>query len=200
MNKKLIGVAMGFLCIGIIIGALISFSINYTIVLQRTIGVDIEATRSIHATVWFYKDGELIFTYTHPGVLTNLGRNITLAKLSGDSGYNLTWYNWNTTYISIGNQGVLSNSSTVLPGEWNRTTATVEDITATGTSYSYNLTCTFYPDAAGPYTADCIGINVGSGTIGADETLWAYDTFTEVTGIDETFTINVEFKISITYQ
>jgi hypothetical protein len=55
------------------------------------------------------------------------------------------------------------------------------------------LTCTFYPDDGGPYTADCIGLNYDD----AGNNLWGYDTFSEVTGIDDTFTINVEFKVSV---
>lgn len=146
---------------------------------------------SIHARITFYKNGELYYTQYHAGAMTKLGLNITLAKLTGDSWYNLTAYNLNETYISIGNQGSLDSDSKVLPGEWNRTLATVEDEAYN----SFNLTCTFYPDASGPYTADCIGINLQSG-IGKND-LTGYDTFIEVTGIDETFTITVEFIKSV---
>jgi len=53
-----------------------------------------------------------------------------------------------------------------------------------------------YPDNSGPYTADCIGINCAST---GDGNLVFYDTFTEVTGIDDTFTINIDFKISVAH-
>ena len=146
---------------------------------------------SIHARVRFFKDGELFFEQYHAGAMTKLGMNITLAKLTGDSWYNLTTYNLNETYISIGNQGTLNSDSTVLPGEWNRTLAVVDN-----QDYNhFNITCTFYPDSSGPYTADCIGINLQDG-IGKND-LTGYDTFTEVTGIDETFTITVEFIKSV---
>jgi hypothetical protein len=115
--------------------------------------------------------------------------NVTLGKLTGDSWYPIVAYLLNTTYISIGNKGTLTQSSVVLPGEWNRTLGTVEDQAYN----SFNLTCTFYPDDGGPYTADCIGLNYDD----AGNNLWGYDTFSEVTGIDDTFTINVEFKVSV---
>jgi len=79
-----------------------------------------------------------------------------------------------------------------LPGEWNRTAGSIEVI---GQS-QINITATFYPDT-GPYTADCIGLNF-NGTA-AKNNLWGYDTFTEVTGIDDTFTINVEFSVTVSH-
>jgi hypothetical protein len=143
---------------------------------------------SIHATITIMKDGKVILKQYHAGAVTNLGMNVTLGKLTGDDWYPLTAYLLNTTYISIGNQGTLTQASVVLPGEWNRTLGTVEDQAYN----SFNLTCTFYPDV-GPYTADCIGLNYDD----AGNNLWGYDTFTEVTGIDDTFTINVEFKVTV---
>ena len=134
------------------------------------------------------KDGKVILKQYHAGAVTYLGMNVTLGKLTGDSWYPLTAYLLNTTYISIGNQGSLTQASVVLPGEWNRTLGTVEDQAYN----SFNLTCIFYPDV-GPYTADCIGINYDI----AGNNLWGYDTFAEVTGIDDTFTINVEFKVTV---
>jgi hypothetical protein len=53
----------------------------------------------------------------------------------------------------------------------------------------------FYP-STGPYTADCIGLN-WEGGIGNDYSLWGYDTFSEVTGIDSTFVITTEFQITV---
>lgn len=148
---------------------------------------------SVHCRIRMYKQGELVMDQYHSGVVTDLGDNATLGKLFGDSAYNLTQYDMNATYISIGNQGSLSTASTVLPAEWNRTIGTVEDQAQS----QMNITCTFYPDT-GPYTADCIGLNFDA-AIGSDTNLWAYDTFNEVTGIDNTFTINIEFQISVNH-
>ena len=58
-----------------------------------------------------------------------------------------------------------------------------------------NVSCTFYP--SGSQTADCIGLNFGAGAGSND--LWAYDTFDQVTGIDDTFTINVDFKVTVAH-
>lgn len=150
---------------------------------------------SVHCTIKMWQGTTLIMDQYHAGAVTDLGDNATLAKLFGDSDYNLTQYDMNATYISIGNDGGgLATTSTVLPAEWNRTIATVTDEAQS----QLNLTCTFYPDDSGPYTADCIGLNFESG-IGKDNNLWAYDTFSEVTGIDETFTINIEFQVSIAH-
>jgi hypothetical protein len=146
----------------------------------------------IHTTVTYYKNGAFYAQYHHPGTVTKLGLNFTLGKISGYSTYyNMTQYLYNTTFVSIGNQGTLNSDSTVLPGEWNRTTGLIHDA-----AYNqFNVTAVFYPDT-GPYTADCFGLNFGSGTIGMAYTLWGYDTFSEVTGIDDTFTINVEIQVS----
>lgn len=200
---------MGLFAGGLGAGALITllltaFLAPHVLNLYGSVGTSMGATGDggkspyeVHATVEFYKDGKLVFAYSHPGEETKLGYNITLAKLSGDSGFNLTTYNLNTTFVSIGNQGTLTNSSTVLPGEWNRTAGTVEDLVVTGETYSFNVTATIYPDTGGPYTADCIGVNYEDGI--GNNALYGYDTFNEVTGIDETFTINIEFQISVTY-
>jgi len=147
----------------------------------------------IHCLITMYQYDQLIFQQYHAGAVTKLGMNVTLAKLTGDSWYNLTTYNLNNTFISIGDQGTLDTDSTVLPSEWNRTVAVVEDQAYN----SFNLTCTMYPDDSGPYTADCIGINYESGI--GNNALWGYDTFTQVTGIDDTFTINIEFKVTVSY-
>jgi len=155
------------------------------------VGVTFEAF-SIHSRIRIYKGSTLILDEYNAGVVTNIGDNQTLAWVFGDADYNVTSYMRNATFISIGNQGALSTASTILPGEWNRTAGTIEDETQS----QLNMTCTFIPDALGPYTADCIGINWESS---ADGCLWAYDTFTEVSGIDETFTVNVEFQVSIAH-
>jgi len=149
---------------------------------------------SVHCRIRMYQEGNLVMDQYHSGVVTDLGDNATLAKLFGDASYNLTQYDMNATYISIGNDGgSLASTVTVLPAEWNRTIGTIEDQAQS----QLNITCTFNP-TTGPFTADCIGLNFEGG-IGVDDSLWAYDTFSEVTGIDETFTINIEFQISVSH-
>lgn len=156
-------------------------------------GSQVGLQTEIHSRVRMWKNGVLIFDEYNAGVVTDIGDNQTLAWIFGDTNYNVTAYMMNVTYISIGNQGSVSSAITILPGEWNRTLATLED-----QSQSWlNLTCTFYPDA-GPHTADCIGLNWIS-TNASDNNLYAYDTFTEVTGIDDTFEIGIEFKVTVAH-
>lgn len=180
-------------CVAMLAGALFMYSLDRTLSLHGHVGVDFE-TSSIHCRIIIYDSETLVLDEYHSGVVTDIGDNLTLAKVFGDADFPVVNYTKNCTYISIGNQGSLSTSSTVLPGEWNRTQGTVEDEIQS----QLNITCTFYPDASGPYTADCIGLNWDS-TIGITMTLWAYDTFTEVTGIDEDFTINVEFQVGVSH-
>lgn len=147
---------------------------------------------TIHSTIYIYEYGKLIATYTHPGSVTKLGMNFTLSKISGSAAnYNMTQYAYNATYVSIGNQGTLNTDSTVLPGEWNRTLGTIHDATYN----SFNITAVFHPDT-GPYTADCLGLNFDSTALSL-YSLWGYDTFTEVTGIGNTFVITIEVKVAL---
>lgn len=184
---------MALVLVGVLIGTTFMMTAGSRLIdLYGSVGVDLEAM-SVHSRIQIWKGNELVLDEYHSGVVTNLGDNTTLCKLFGDTTYNETQYDLNATYISIGNQGSLSESSTVLPGEWNRTSGTLEDQAQS----QLNMTCTFYPDT-GPYTADCIGLNFEDG-IGKDNTLWAYDTFSEVTNIDDTFTINVEFQVSVSH-
>jgi len=195
MNKKLVGVGVGSALIAIVVWTafLMSFA-PHILNLSGKAGVDLE-TSSVHCRIRMWQNGELVFDEHHSGNVTDLGDNMTLFWIFGDTDMQVNDipYLANGTYISIGDQGSLSDSSTVLPGEWNRTVATVEDETQS----QLNLTCTFYPDAGGPYTADCIGLNTNA-TASANN-LIMYDTFSEVTNIDETFTINVEFQISASH-
>jgi len=137
------------------------------------------------------KDGKVIQSQYHAGVVTKLGMNMTMAKLTGAPAYyNTTQMTAYIYWISIGNKGTLDADSTCLPGEWNRTLHVQHDAEYN----ACNFTAVFHP-GAGPYTADCIGMNFEDGL--GNNALWCYDTFTEVTGIDATFTITVEFKISV---
>jgi len=188
-NKKFVGLSLGLVCIGVLVGALIMTGVHQTLSEGGSANISF-SVGSVHATVTFYKDGVKVFEQYHAGYVTKLGLNVTFAKLTGNSSaYNMTQYTLNNTFVSIGNQGTLTADSVVLPGEWNRTSATMHSCVYN----SFNLTAVFHP-GAGPYTADCIGVNFESGI--GNNALFACDTFTEVTGIDSTFTITVEFKIS----
>jgi len=195
VNKKLVGVGVGSALIAIVVWTafLMSFA-PHVLNLSGSVGVDLEA-KSVHSRIRIWKGDELILDEWNAGVVTDLGDNMTLFWVFGDTDMqvNTIPYLDNGTYITIGNQGSLTPTSTVLPGEWNRTLATVEDETQS----QLNLTCIFYPDNSGPYTADCIGLNTNA-TASANN-LIMYDTFTEVTGIDDTFTINVEFQVSVSH-
>lgn len=153
----------------------------------------------IHSRVRMWKGDILIFDEYNAGVATDRGDNTTLFKMFGYTGLQDgdIPYTDNCTYISIGNDtGTLSTTSTVLPNEWNRSAAdTIGGAGKYGQSW-LNLTCTMYPDV-GPNTADCIGLNLNA-TDDANN-LCFYDTFTEVTGIDDTFTIVIEFKVSLSH-
>lgn len=191
MNKKLVGTIVGAFTIGVMVCAIFFMSFGVQLMnVSGNVGVDLE-TSSIHCRIRVWKGDELILDQHHSGVVTNIGDNQTLYWAFGDADFGSNYDN-NVTYISIGNYtGSMNTSVTQLPAEWNRTSATIEDETQS----QLNLTCTFYPDS-GPYKADCIGLNWASS---GDNNLWAYDTFSEVTGIDDTFTINVEFQVSVSH-
>lgn len=192
MNKKLLGGVVAAVAIAVVVTALLTSAYYTSLNIYGSAGLDFEVG-SIHANIIMTRNGVEVFHQYHAGAMTNLGANLTMAKLTGNltGAYNATTYMLNTTWISIGNAGTLNAASTVLPGEWNRTTTTMHDCTYN----SFNLTAVF-SGTTGTQTADCIGINYETG-IGKDGTLWGYDTFTEVTGIDSTFTITIEFKISV---
>jgi hypothetical protein len=195
MDKKTVGLIIVVACVSVLLGVVVSPMLySHVLNLHGRVGVDME-TSSVHCRITIYEGETLILDQYHSGVVTDIGDNMTLFWIFGDTDmqYADLLYTQNATFISIGDQGSLSSASTVLPGEWNRTAATVEDEIQS----ALNLTCTFYPDDAGPYTADCIGINLNV-TASANNLIF-YDTFDEVTNIDETFTINVEFKVSVAH-
>jgi hypothetical protein len=199
MNKKIVLATITILA-SLVLGLTVYSIIlnNHVLYLQGSAALGTGVTSGnakppyeVHATTTFYKDGKIIQQQYHAGAVVNQGLNLTCAKLLGlAASYNITTYIMNLTYVSIGNAGTLNTGITVLPGEWNRTSATPHDATYN----SFNLTATFYPDS-GPYTADCIGVNYQTGI--GNHALFCYDTFSEVTGIDDTFTIVVEFKITV---
>lgn len=149
----------------------------------------------VHTRIIIEKEGENgreeVLNEYHAGVVTNYGLNLTFNKLFGNStGYNATEYNYNLTHVGIGNQGTLTAASTVLPGEWNRTVADSQH----DLSYNQgNWTLVIYP-GSGPYTADCLGVYCHA----TNNCLFLYDTFNEVTGIDDTFTITLEIILQAT--
>lgn len=195
ISKKYGGLIAGAFAIGVIVCAVFFMSYGHNILYEQgSIGIDLE-TSSIHCRIRVWKGNNLILDEYHSGNVTNIGDNMTLYWIFGDSDFSPVSgdYDSNTTWISIGNYtNGIDETVTQLPLEWNRTAATIED---EGQS-ALNLTCTFYPDTNGPYKADCIGLNWASS---GDNNLWGVDIFTEVTGIDETFTINVEFKVSVSH-
>jgi len=190
MNKKLIAIIVAIAAISVMLTVLVW---PYGTHLFESGSVNVSfTTTSIHSTITMTKNGVKVFEQYHAGAITNLGANLTMTKLTGNvsNAYNGTTYNLNLTYISIGNKGTLDASSTVLPGEWNRTAATMHDCVFNG----FNLTAVF-KGTTGTQTADCLGINYENGI--ANNALWGYDTFTEVTGIDSTFTITIESKVTV---
>jgi hypothetical protein len=190
MNKKLISIMIAVAAISVLVTVLVY---PYATRVFEYGSVNVSFTvGSIHATITMEQNGVKVFEQYHAGAITKLGANLTLAKLTGyfTSAYNGTTYNLNLTEISIGNKGTLDADSIVLPGEWNRTAATIHDCTYN----SFNLTAVIHPDT-GPYTADCLGLNYEDGI--ANNALWGYDTFAEVTSIDNTFTITIELKVTV---
>lgn len=202
MKKRYVFFGVALLLTGILFGAFLTLNIAPVLDLYGSIGVAQDTNRppvTLHGKIEFWKEDTMLYAFVHPGAVTKLGYNLTLAKLSGNSAFSLTFYAHNTTWLSIGDQGTLTNSSTTLPGEWNVTAGSVGSLVVSGETYSFNVTATMYPDSSGPYTADCFGVNYNGTEGSAGNWLFGYDTFTQVTGIDETFTINLEMQISITY-
>ena len=184
VNGKIIGLCAVLVCVGILLGVAFMGSFFYCGASEKY---------SVHSRIRVWQGDMLVLDEYNAGNVTNLGDNMTLFWIFGDTGMGtMQAYSTNCTWISIGDCDGASRAEdiTILPGEWNRTAAAFEDETQS----ALNLTCTIYPDAGGPYEADCIGINCASS---GDGNLIFFDSFSEVTNIDDTFTINIEFKVSI---
>jgi len=215
VNKKLVGMVAAVFMVGVIVCAtfcLVQENVRlvneynelvekYNEIVEylytKDSGFSVGTTHEIHCRIRMWKSDVLVFDEYHAGAVTDIGDNMTIFWESGDTDFQVgsMLYAWNISHIGIGNQGTLSTTSTastVLPGEWNRTAITTWDNKIQST---INYTTVIYPDAGGPYTADCIGLYPNA----TGNFLWAYDTFTEVTGIDETFTISVEFQVSVSH-
>lgn len=149
----------------------------------------------IHCTITQYRwiDGakHLIYSYSHPAALTTIGENFTAAKQTGHTDWNVTGYLYNVTYIALGHNVGLTTSSTVLPGEWNRTDGTFEYI---GVGH-WNYSASFYPSGSG--TTNSTSMNWEDG-IGQDNNMWCYDTFTTITYTSND-QIDVEWEVDIQY-
>ena len=149
---------------------------------------------NIYATVWFYQGNRLKFYFSGIDPLTNLGLNITCAKLTGSNSYNLTTYNENATFIVLANYTTVtpSASSVVLQGEWINVTGVIHAQVYNG----WNITGTF-SGFAGSNDTNCFGLDYESGL--GSNSLFGYTTFSLITGITSSFTsITVEIQIQET--
>lgn len=147
---------------------------------------------SLYATIWINQNGKLVYYQSGLDPLTDLGFNLTFAKLSGSSSYNLTTYNMNATYISLGNytaSASLNSTCIVLPNEFIRNSTTIHAQVYNG----YNLTCLFN-GFSGTNSSNCFGINYSPNFNSND--LFAYTSFSQITGIDNTFSITIEAQIT----
>jgi len=189
-TKNLLGIIVAVLCVGMLIGGSMVYVLWPKLIEIESAGqIHFSFSKySVHTVITIYKGDQEILHEYHAGAVTKWGLNSTFAKLLGNTTiYNMTTYNLNLTYVGIGDKGTLDADSQILPGEWNRTAGVQHASLYNG----FNLTATFHP-GAGPYTADCLGIYYQA----AGASLFAYDTFAEVTGIDASFTIVLEIQVS----
>jgi hypothetical protein len=151
--------------------------------LQITIGYN------VYAEITFIQYGKVKYHFSGLDPVTNLGLNLTFAKLTGyfTSAYNQSTYMQNCTYVSIG-YGTPTSSSTYLPVEWAKVSGTLHALVYNG----FNITGTITPPASSN-SANCMGINY-EGTANSTS-LYGYTTFSTVTGIDNTFTIVCEIQV-----
>jgi hypothetical protein len=149
---------------------------------------------NITGTITVSQNGKVIRTIQGDDPLTTYGETLVLDKLTGNATYyNATQYVFNCTWITIGD-GSVSAASTVLPWEWDRVVASFPSSAMTATSF--NMTVTFTPPQSG-LKANCMGINCQSATANTTD-LVSYITFTEITGIDATFTFTLNMEIAVT--
>lgn len=163
---------------------------------QNSIGGISSLGYNITATVWIYHHDKLIYYYSGPDPFTTIAENLTIQKWTGNVTYfgSMTAYLYNCSWVSIGN-GTCSASTTYLPWEWDRVAASQTALTST----SFNMTATFTPPVTPPASvpADVMGINYQSLTANTSD-LFAYFPWTsQVTGIDNTFTITINIEVSL---
>lgn len=197
MNKKLLAITLTAFTIGVMATALFFMSFSRVLDVHGTVGFSF-SQYSIHTQITIYKGSELVLDENHAGVVTNLGDNMTHYKLWADSDMQFGSLNSSayTPFISIGNYtgGNLNATSTVLPEEWHRELATIDGEQQSQLNFSCQITG---GEITGTQVADCIGICLTE-TDDAND-LWAYDVFDEVTGIDNTFTINIDIQVSVSH-
>lgn len=144
---------------------------------------------NIDSTIYFYQNGHLVHVEYGHEPLTNLGLNLTFAKLTGSLSYNQSTYLLNTTFVSLGD-GSVSATITKLPNEFIRVSGVIHAQVYNG----FNITGTF-TGFSGTNSSNCMGINYESASLGFND-LFAYVAFSEVTGIDSSFTITCEIQVS----
>lgn len=152
----------------------------------------------VDSYLYQYRDGILIYSYEHPGVVTNIGRNYTAQKLTGA---NLAWipagqYNYNLTAVSMGLDSTthLSTGSTKLPTESTRVTVPAGNFTYISLA-RFNMTAYYHPAGTGDMNCSAIQWQTGAGS---DNNLFCYDIYTtfSYTGAD---TIIVIWQVYVNY-
>jgi hypothetical protein len=147
---------------------------------------------NVFASVKFERGGKVVYYFSGLDPLTNLGLNLTFAKLTGNftSGHNSTTYILNATGITLGYCTSGPNaSSTILDTEFARNgSAYLHDKVYNG----YNLTSVF-TGFTGTNSSNCMGVNYGGS--GKQNDLFGYSTFSTVSGIDSSFTITCEIQV-----
>ena len=154
---------------------------------------EIDIRNPVECTIEQWRDGILIYRFGDSEVMTNIGKNFTAMKLSGDTDWDTTDFAKNVTYLGFGDQGSLSASSTQLPSE-----AIRFDVSANFTYISlgkWNYTGYWYPTGSG--TTDCCGMYWGAMN-GDNATLYCYDTFGEISYTSDD-TIISKWQFTITY-
>jgi hypothetical protein len=148
---------------------------------------------NVYATLTITKNGKLFLYWSGLDPLTNLGFNLTCAKLSGSNSYNLTTYNLNTTFV------VLANYTTITPNSGSVTLQNefmiVSGIIHAQVYNGYNITGTF-SGFTGTNSTNVFGLCYENGL--GNNALFAYTTFNLITGIDNTFTFTIEIQIQET--
>jgi hypothetical protein len=128
---------------------------------------------NIKNTVLHFRDGILIRQFGDTEVLTDIGKNFTACKLSGDTAWlDIADALENVTYLGWGDQGSLSSSSVILPSEITR-----YDIAANFTYISlgkWNYTGYWKPTGTG--NIDCVGLYWKA----TGNNLFCYDVFGEI--------------------
>lgn len=190
MNPKRLALAVGlsfaFVTLLMVLISPVHFLFHENITNKNSLGLN------VYATITFVKNGKILYYFSGLDPLTNLGLNLTFAKLTGSSTYNLTTYKMNTTYVSLGNYTTAMNgATTALSGEFVRVLGTIHAQVYNG----FNITGTFdSSNLFGTNSSNCMGLNYEGSTIGMND-LFGYTTYALVTGIDSSFVITAEIQV-----